>query len=86
MTLLQKNEFVEFRCDKFVKITQRKNNRFFKSMYFLNENEFFKHYDKIYVFNEIFIQAAFLKCYHDDELTKRLKINKIVELFVRKYY
>ena len=55
-------------------------------MYFLNENKLLKHCDKIYVFDEAFVQAVLLKRHHDDELTKHLKTNKIVELFVRKYY
>ena len=81
MTLQQKNKFVKFSPDELAKRTQRKKNCFFKSMYFLNENEFLKHHDKNYVFNKTFVQAIFLKRYHDDELTKHLKTNKIVELF-----
>ena len=54
-------------------------------MYFLNENEFLKHYDKIYVFNKTFVQTILLKRYYD-ELTKHLRTNKIVELFICKYY
>ena len=86
VTLQQKNEFVKFCRDKLVKTTQRKNDRFFKSMYFLNENEFLKHHDKIYMFDETFIQTIFSTRYRDDKLIKHLKINKTVKLFVCKYY
>ena len=86
VTLQQKNEFVKFCRDELVKTMQRKSDRFFKSMYFLNENEFLKHHDKIYVFNETFVQTILLKRYYDDELTKHLKANKTVELFIHKYY
>ena len=55
VTLQQKNEFVKSRRKKLAKTAQRKNDRFFKSMYFLNENEHLKHHDKIYMFNEVFI-------------------------------
>ena len=55
VTLQQKDAFVKFRRDELAKITQRKNDRFFKSMYFLNENEFLRHLDKIYVFDKIFV-------------------------------
>ena len=55
VTLQQKNEFVNFRRNELVKTVQRKNDRFFKSMYFLNENEFLKYHDKIYVFDETFV-------------------------------
>ena len=54
-------------------------------MYFLDENKFLKHYDKSYMFDKTFIQAVFLKRYHDDKLTKHLKTDKTVELLVRKY-
>ena len=84
--LQQKNEFVKIRFVEFVKTTQQKNNRSFKSLYFLNENEFLKHHDKIYVFNETFIHVILLKRYHDDELTEHLKTNKTIELPTRKYY
>ena len=47
VTLQQKNEFVKVRFDEFAKIAQQKNDRFFKSLYFLNKNEFLKHHDKI---------------------------------------
>ena len=86
VTLQQKNEFVKIRFDELVKTTQRKNNRFFKSLYFLDKNEFLRHHDKIYVFNKTFVHAVLLKRYYDDELTKHLKTNKTVELFARKYY
>ena len=59
VTLQQKSEFVKICRDEFVKTTQRKNNRFFKSMYFLNENEFLKHHDKIYIFNEVLFKQLF---------------------------
>ena len=85
-TLQQTNEFVKFRRDELAKTTQRKNDRSFKSMYFLNENELLKHHDKIYVFDETFVQAIFSKRYHDDKLTKHFKTDKIVELLARKYY
>ena len=84
--LQQKNKFVKFCCDEFVKTAQRKNNPFFKSMYFLNENEFLKYYDKIYVFDEIFVYTIFLKRYHDDKLTKHLKTNKTIKMFICQYY
>ena len=86
VTLQQKDEFVKFRRHELAKTTQRKNDRFFGSMYFLNENEFLKHHDKIYVFDETFVQVVFLKRYHDDKLTKHLKANKTIKLFTRKYY
>ena len=86
VTLQQKNEFVKIRFDEFVKTTQRKNNRFFKSLYFLDKNELLRHHDKIYVFNEAFVHAVLLKRYYDDELTKHLKADKTVELLTRKYY
>ena len=54
VTLQQKNEFVKFRRDELAKTTRRKNDRFYKSMYFLNENEFLRHHDRMYVFNETF--------------------------------
>ena len=86
VTLQQKNEFVKIRFDELAKTTQRKNNRFFKSLYFLNKNEFLRHHDKIYVFNKTFVHAVLLKRYHDDELTKHFETNKTVELLARKYY
>ena len=55
-------------------------------MYFLDKNELLRHHNKVYVFDEVFVQVAFLKRYHDDELTKHLKADKIVELFICKYY
>ena len=55
MILQLKHEFVKFHRDKFAKITQRKNNRFFNSIYFLNKNELLKHYGKIYVFDKLLI-------------------------------
>ena len=86
VTLQQKNEFVKIRFDELAKTTQRKNNRFFKSLYFLNKNEHLKHHHKIYMFNKTFVHAVLLKRYYDDELTKHLKTNKTVELLARKYY
>ena len=86
VTLSQKNEFVKIRFDELVKTTQRKNNRFFKSLYFLNKNGLLRHHDKIYVFNETFVHVVLLKRYYDDKLTKHLKTNKTVELLARKYY
>ena len=86
VTLQQKNEFVKIRFDELAKTTQRKNNRFFKSLYFLNKNELLKHHDKIYVFDKAFVHVVLLKRYHDDELTKHLKTNKTVKLLTRKYY
>ena len=86
VTLQQKNKFVKVRFDEFVKTTQRKNDRFFKSLYFLDKNELLKYYDKIYVFDKTFVHVVLLKRYHDDELTKHLKANKKVKLFARKYY
>ena len=76
MILQQENEFA--------KSTQRKNNRFFKSMYFLDKNELLKHYDKIFVFDKTSVQTAFLKRYHVEKLIKYLKTNKTIELLVRK--
>ena len=67
-------------------MTQQKNNRFFKSLYFLDKNELLRHYDKIYMFVKAFIHAVLLKRYHDDELTKHLKVNTTVELLARRYY
>ena len=84
--LQQKNEFVKIRFDELAKTTQRKNDRFFKSLYFLNKNELLKHHDKIYMFNEAFVHVILLKRYHDDELTKHLKTNKTIKLLARKYY
>ena len=81
----QKDEFVNFCSDKFVKTTQRKNNRFFKSIYFLNKNEFLKHHEKIYIYDKRFIETIFLKHYYNDKLTQHLKANKIVKLFICKY-
>ena len=86
VTLQQKDEFVKFRRDELAKTTQRENNRFFKSMYFLNKNEFLKHYDKIYMLNKTFVQTILLKHYHNDKLTKHLKINKTIKLLICKYY
>ena len=86
VTLQQKNEFVKTRFNELVKTTQRKSDRFFISLYFLNKNELLKHHDKIYMFNEIFVYAVLLKRYYDDKLTKYLKANKTIELFARKYY
>ena len=86
VTLQQKNEFVKTRFNELVKTTQRKSDRFFISLYFLNKNELLKHHDKIYMFDKTFIHAVLLKRYHDDELTKHLKINKTVKLLARKYY
>ena len=86
VTLQQKNKFVKVRFDEFAKTTQRKNDRFFKSLYFLNKNELLKCHDKIYVFDETFFHAVLLKRYHDDELTKHFKADKTVELLARKYY
>ena len=86
VTLQQKNEFVKIRFDEFAKTTQRKNDRFFKSLYFLNKNELLRHHNKIYVFDETFVHAVLLKRYHDDELTKHFETNKTVELLARKYY
>ena len=86
VTLQQKNEFVKIRFNELAKIAQRKNNRFFKLLYFLNKNELLKHYDKIYMFDETFIYVVLLKRYHDDKLTKYLKANKTKKLFARKYY
>ena len=86
VTLQQKNEFVKVRLDELAKTTQRKSNRFFKSLYFLNKNELLKYHHKIYVFDEASIHAVLLKRYHDDELTKHLKANKTVELLAHKYY
>ena len=48
VTLQQKNEFVKIRFDELAKTTQRKNDRFFKSLYFLNKNKFLRHHNKIY--------------------------------------
>ena len=59
--LQQKNEFVKIRFDKLVKTTQRKNDRFFKSLYFLDKNELLRHHDKIYMFDEAFVHAVLLK-------------------------
>ena len=86
VTLQQKNEFVKVRFDELAKIAQQKNDRFFKSLYFLNKNELLRHHDKIYVFDETFVHAVLLKRYHDDELTKHLKADKTIELLARKYY
>ena len=86
VTLQQKNEFVKARFNELAKTTQRKNDRFFKSLYFLNKNELLKHHDKIYVSNEAFVHAVLLKRYYDDELTKHFEANKTVEMFARKYY
>ena len=69
VTLQQKNEFVKIRFDEFVKTTQRKNDRFFKSLYFLNKNELLRHHNKIYIFDETFVHVVLLKRYHDNELT-----------------
>ena len=80
VTLQQKNEFVKIRFDELAKTTQRKNDRFFKSLYFLNKNELLRHHDKIYVFDKAFVHVVLLKRYHDDELTKHLKTNKTVKL------
>ena len=86
VTLQQKNKFVKVRFDELVKTTQRKNDRFFKSLYFLNKNELLRHYDKIYVFDKTSVHAVLLKRYYDDELTKHFETNKTVELLARKYY
>ena len=86
VTLQQKDEFVKLRRDEFVKTTQHKSDRFFKSMYFLDENELLRYHDKTYVFDKASVQAAFLKRYYDDGLTKHLKADKTVKLFARKYY
>ena len=86
MTLQQKNEFVKIRFDELAKTTQRKSDRFFKSLYFLDKNELLRHHDKIYVFDKAFVHAVLLKRYHDDELTKHLKADKTVKLLARKYY
>ena len=86
VTLQQKDEFVKVRCDEFAKITQRKNDRSFKSLYFLDKNELLKHHDKIYVSDEAFVHAVSLKRSHEDKLIKHLKANKTVELLIRKYY
>ena len=86
VTLQQKNEFVKTRFNEFAKTTQRKNDRFFKSLYFLNKNEFLRHHDKIYVFDEAFVHAVLLKRYYDDELMKHFEANKTVKLLARKYY
>ena len=43
VTLQQEDEFVKFRRDELAKTAQRKNDRFFKSIYFLNKNEFLRH-------------------------------------------
>ena len=61
VTLQQKNEFVKIRFDELAKTTQRKNDRFFKSLYFLDKNELLKHHDKIYMFDEAFVHAVLLK-------------------------
>ena len=61
VTLQQKNEFVKVRFDELAKTMQQKNDYFFKSLYFLNKNEFLKHHDKIYVFNEAFFSCCFIK-------------------------
>ena len=86
VTLQQKNEFVKIRFDELAKTTQRKNDRFFKSLYFLDKNELLKHHDKMYVFNKIFVHVVLLKRYFNDELTKHLKANETVKLLARKYY
>ena len=86
VTLQQKNEFVKIRFDELAKTTQRKNDRFFKSLYFLDKNELLRHHDKIYVFDEAFVYTVLLKRYHDDELTKHFKADKTIELLARKYY
>ena len=86
VTLQQKNEFVKIRFDELAKTTQQKNDRFFKSLYFLNKNEFLRHHNKIYVFDKTFVHVVLLKRYHDDELTKHLKANKTIKLLARKYY
>ena len=86
VTLQQKNKFAKTRFDELAKTTQRKNNRFFKSLYFLDKNEFLRHHDKIYVFNEAFVHVVLLKRYHDDELTKHFKTNKTIKLLAHKYY
>ena len=86
VTLQQKNEFVKVHFDELAKITQRKNDRFFKSLYYLNKNELLRHHDKIYVLDEAFVHAVLLKRYYDNELTKHLKADKTVKLLARKYY
>ena len=86
VTLQQKNKFVKACFDELAKTTQRKNDRFFKSLYFLNKNELLKHHDKIYIFDKTFVYVVLLKRYHDDKLTKHLKANKTVKLLARKYY
>ena len=50
------------------------------------KTNFLQYHDKIYVFDEVFVQAVLLKLYDDDKLTKHFKTNKTVKLFVRKYY
>ena len=55
-------------------------------MYFLNKTKFLNHHDKIYVFDKMIIQAAFLKRYYNDELIKHLKTKKTIKLLICKYY
>ena len=66
VTLQQKIEFVKARFDELAKTMQRKNDRFFKSLYSLDKNEFLRHHDKIYVFDKVFVHAVLLRRYHDD--------------------
>ena len=81
-TLQLKNEFITTHKSK---IETSRNQISDLSSSWRFDNDVLKFKKKIYISENQTVCAEFLKCYHDDELTKYFNINKINELLNHKY-